>query len=228
MKRPLAIVVSLSLFSFVLANEPAPPKTQQLQPTKLISAEKFADQSAFGVKGKPGANGWRAGIGEWTIVDGAAYEKSERPSEKRPNGHEAVCEVVTDLGDLVLTGEFKLGDSPQVGFVCRDTNQPNHHLGRVVITPKAIWIQKMSGIAKETRREELTRVAAEIDPKAWHTVTVEVSGDRWIARIDDITLEAQHERFADRKGRVGMVARGDGAQFRNLALWDAKQPEAAK
>lgn len=223
MKRLLALLVLVSCFNFVHAEEPAPPQTRLVRTTKLISAEKFDQPSAFGVKGKPGANLWRAGIGEWTIVDGAAYEKSERPTAKRPNGHEAVSEVVTDLGDLVLTGEFRLGESPQVGFVCRDTNQPNHHLGRVVITPTAIWIQKMSGIAKETRREELIRVKADIDPNAWHTITLEVCGDQWIAKVDDITLEAQHERFADRKGRVGMVARKDGAQFRNLAIWAAEK-----
>lgn len=222
MQRSLALCAILFQTSSLLAADPAPPATQLCQPTDLVTAEKFDQPTAFGVKGKPGAAGWRGGIGEWTIVDGAAYEKQERPSAKRPNGHEAVCEYVTDLGDLAMSGEFRLGDSPQVGFVCRDTNNPNHHLGRVVITPTAIWIQKMSGIAKETRKEELTRIKVDIDPAAWHTITVEVCGDRWIARVDDHTLEAQHERFQDRKGRVGMVARGDGAQFRNLAVWKAK------
>ncbi|MEO6784494.1 MAG: hypothetical protein ABI318_00065 [Chthoniobacteraceae bacterium] len=99
---------------------------------------------------------------------------------------------------------------------------PNLHLGRVVITPTAIWIQKMSGIAKETRREELKKIEVKINPETWHRITVEISGDRWLARIDEHTLEAEHERFKDRKGRVGMVARGEGAQFRNLALWSAK------
>ncbi|WP_158264954.1 family 16 glycoside hydrolase [Blastopirellula marina] len=229
MKLTFALLVAVCLASPSLAAEPTPPQTQLCQPTKLISHEQFDQASAFAGKG-PGVNGWRAGIGEWTIVDGAAVEKSERPSEKRPNGHEAVCEHVTDLGDLVLSAEFRLGTSPQVGFVCRDTNQPNHHLGRVVITPTAIWIQKMSGIAKETRREELIRIAAKVDPEAWHTVTVEVCGDRWNAQIDDVTIEAEHERFADRKGRVGFVARGDGAQFRNVKLYEARpipNPSAA-
>jgi hypothetical protein len=192
----------------------------------LITAEKFDRPDSFGKKGHPGAGGWLAGIGTWSIRDGAAYEIEEPPSEKRPNGHEAVCEYPTDLGDLVLTGEFKLGPSPQVGFVCRDTNTPNLHLGRVVITPSAIWIQKMSGIAKETRKEELKRIAVNLDANTWHHITVEVCGDRWLASIDEgtsnaHTLEASHERFKDRKGRVGFVARGEGAQFRNLALWSA-------
>jgi len=208
--------------SQALAQTPLPPATQTCQPDMLISAEKFDKPEAFAKEKQSGTEGWRAGIGTWSIKDGAAYALQEGPSEKRPNGHEAVCEHIVDLGDYVLTGEFKLGASPQVGFVCRDTNKPNHHLGRVVITPAAIWIQKMSGISKETRREELKKIEVKLDPEAWHRITMEVCGDRFYAKIDDHVLEATHERFKDRKGRVGMVARAEGAQFRNLSLWSAK------
>lgn len=215
----LAMVLPAGL---VFAETPAPPATEVCVPDTLVSAEAFDRPESFAPKGQAVTTGWRGGIGEWRIVEGAAYAIQEGPSEKRPNGHEAVCEHVTDLGDLVLTGEFKLGASPQIGFVCRDTHNPNHHLGRVVITPDEIWIQKMSGIAKETRREELVKIEVKTDPLTWHRVTVEVCGDLWRARIDDHVLEARHERFGDRKGRVGMVARGEGARFRNLALWSAK------
>jgi hypothetical protein len=219
MKRTFLFLSSFLCLAFADAAEPTPPQTVICMPDALIAAEAFDRPESFAAKGT--TTGWRGGIGEWKIVEGAAYAIQEGPSEKRPNGHEAVCEHVTDLGDLVLTGEFKLGASPQIGFVCRDTQNPNHHLGRVVITPDAIWIQKMSGIAKETRREELVKLEVKTDPTVWHKITIEVSGDHWRARIDDQVIEARHERFKDRKGRVGMVARGEGAQFRNLALWSA-------
>lgn len=206
----------------VLGGDPVVPKTQVTEVGELVASEAFDRPESFASKGKPGGDGWRPGIGQWSIVNEAAYAIQEGPSDKRPNGHEAVCEHVTDLGDLVLDGEFKMGSSPQVGFVCRDTNNPNHHLGRVVITPTAIWIQKMSGIAKETRKEELTRIELKTDPDSWHHITIEISGERWLATIDGRTLEATHERFKDRKGRVGFVARGEGAQFRNLAIWKPK------
>ncbi|MCA9057994.1 MAG: DUF1080 domain-containing protein [Planctomycetaceae bacterium] len=221
MIRVALIACLLAMVADVSAEDPMRPQTTLCQVGRLLTADRFDQADTFGPKGKPGVNGWRAGIGEWSVVDGAARAKQEGPSEKRPNGHEAVCEYVTDTSDLVLAGEFRLGESPQAGFVCRDTNNPNHHLGRVVITPTAIWIQKMSGIAKETRREELTRLNVDLDVNAWHRVVVEVIGDRWLARIDEHVLEAQHERFKDRKGRIGMVARGEGAQFRNLAVWEA-------
>ncbi|MEW4455441.1 family 16 glycoside hydrolase [Bremerella sp. JC817] len=223
MKRVVLFLCLISFAAVAYADKPAPPETQLVKPGERITFDKLDQEEAFGRKGKPGANGWRAGIGEWSVVDGAGYAKEEGPSEKRPRGHEAVCEHIVDLGDLVLTGEFKLGPAPQVGFVCRDTHQPNHHLGRVLITPSAIWIQKMSGIAKETRKEELKRIKVDIDPNTWHKVTVEVKGDRWLVRVDDHVLEGSHERFLDRKGRVGFVARGEGAQFRNVAIWKAAE-----
>lgn len=225
MKTIPLFIACLFVQQTACAETPSPPATQICQTTQLIAAEKFDRPESFAKERQPGTEGWRAGIGTWSIVDGAAYAKQEGPSTNRPNGHEAVCEHLVDLGDYVLTGEFKLGASPQIGFVCRDTNKPNLHQGRVVITPTAIWIQKMSGIAKETRREELTKIEVKLDPTAWHRFTVEVCGDRWFARIDDHTLEAKHERFKDRKGRIGMVARGEGAQFRNLSLWSA-QPKS--
>lgn len=220
MKTILIALVFAS--SLALAADPTPPVTQTCLPDKLIAAEAFDKPESFAKEKTPGTDGWRGGIGTWSIKDGAAYAVQEGPSEKRPNGHEAVCEHIVDLGDYVLTGEFKLGPSPQIGFVCRDTNKPNHHQGRVVITPTAIWIQKMSGIAKETRREELKKIEVQLDPEAWHRITIEICGDRFLAKIDDHVLEATHERFKERKGRVGFVARADGAQFRNIALWSAK------
>lgn len=204
------------------AQTPAVPATQMCAVDKLISAEAFDKPESFAKERQPGTEGWRQGIGTWSIKDSAAYAVQEGPSDKRPNGHEAVCEHIVDLGDYVLTAEFKLGPSPQVGFVCRDTNKPNLHQGRVMITPTSIWIQKMSGIAKETRREELKKIEVKLDPNTWHRITIEICGERFMAKIDAHVLEASHERFKERKGRVGFVARAEGAQFRNVALWSAK------
>lgn len=220
MKSALTALLLATAFTF--AADPAPPATQLCVVDKLISAEAFDKPESFTKQKQPGTDGWRGGIGTWNIKDGAAYAVQEGPSEKRPNGHEAVCEHIVDLVDYVLTGEFKFGPSPQIGFVCRDTNKPNLHQGRVMITPTAIWIQKMSGISKETRREELKKIEVKLDRDTWHRITIEICGDHFFAKIDDHVLEASHERFKERKGRVGFVAKAEGAQFRNIALWSAK------
>lgn len=198
--------------------EPKPPETKITVPGQLVTAEAFDRAESLAPKGTAG---WRGGIGEWRVEGGAVHAKDEKPSAARPNGHEAVCEYVTELSDLIMTAEFKLGTSPHVGFVCRDTNNPNHHLGRIMVTPTAVWLQKMSGIAKQTSKEILQKIDTPFDPEQWYHVTIEISGDTWRATVGDHELTAKHERFKDAKGRIGMVAKGEGAQFRNVAVWKA-------
>lgn len=166
---------------------------------------------------------WRGGIREWTIVDGSLYAKDEKPSEKRPNGHEAVCEIVTEAKDIIYVADFKLGAAPHVGFVCRDTNPGNHHLGRIMVTPDSGWLQSMSGIAKQTKKQVLQKIDAKFDPNKWYQITFEVCGESWLARVGDHTLKAIDPRFRETKGRIGMVAKGEGAQFKNVAIWHAEK-----
>ena len=228
MKFRVSLASCLGLMTFLsvaLASDPQapkPPATTISTPVKLLTAEAFNRPEALAQRGQPG---WRGGIGNWTIEDGVLYSRDEKPTARRPNGHEGVCEYVTEFGDAIITAEFKLGTSPQVGFVCRDTNQPNNHLGRVLITPKHVELRKMSGIAKLTRKEILQTIETQFDPEKWYTIVIEISGDRWLARVGDHVLDARHERFADLKGRVGMVAKGEGALFRNVAVWQAKPKE---
>jgi len=197
----------------------SPPETKLVTPTTLITAAKFDQASSLAQKGKPG---WRGGIGEWEVKDGVLHAKDEKPSAARPNGHEAVCEYVTEATDLVFTAQFKLGTAPHVGFVCRDTNNPNHHLGRIMVTPDKVWLQQMSGIAKQTKKEILQTIETKFDPKQWYSITIEVRGDEWLAKVGPHTLTARHERFKAPKGRIGLVAKGEGAQFKDVAIWHAK------
>lgn len=196
-----------------------PPETQFTVPGQLITAEAFDRAESLAPKGTAG---WRGGIGEWQVEGGVLHAKDEKPSPARPNGHEAVCEYVTELGDLIMTAEFKLGTSPQVGFVCRDTNNPNHHLGRIVVTPNSILLQKMSGISKQTKKEILQTIDTKFDPEKWYAIVIEISGDQWSAHVGSHTLQSRNDRFKDPKGRIGMVAKGEGAQFKNVAVWKAQ------
>ena len=220
--------LTLSLLFFVFAHptfadKPTPPATKLVKPGKLIATEKFDREDSVGTQKKRGTTGWATVLGDWKIVDGAAYGISEPPSKKRPKGHAAGCDQIVDLDDFVISGEFKLGDAHQVGVITRDSNQPPLHLGRVLITKKSIWIQKMTGISKETRSEVLTKIDVPVDTNTWHKFVIEVQGSQFLAHIDNHILEARHPRFADRKGRIGFIAGGEGAQFRNVSLWEAKK-----
>ena len=216
-------ILFLLFFSFMrpaFTENPTPPITKLVTPGKLIATENFDQKDSVGTQKKRGKTGWATVLGDWKIVDGAAYGIMEPPSAKRPKGHAAGCDQLVDLDNFVMSGEFKLGDAPQVGVIIRDSNQPPLHQGRVLVTPKAIWIQKSTGIAKETRHEVLTKINAPISTNTWHTFVVEVQGNQFFAQIDEHVLETKHRRFADRKGRIGFVASGIGAQFRNVSLWE--------
>lgn len=190
------------------------PVAEITQPTKPIVTTPF-DQPTPPTRKGP-INGWQAGIGEWWVQDGVLHG-----DEVAEDHHAASCTYRLEATDLLITAEFKLGKSGHVAFGCRDTIAPNHHLGRTFITPESIWIQKMSGIAKTTRSEKLTELKVPIDPEAWQTLTIEISNDRYLARIGQHRLEARHQRFKDAKGIVALIVKGQGAQFRNVALWHA-------
>jgi hypothetical protein len=192
LQQPIAVALLTVTFSPLMAQsspEPAAPSTQLTSPVRLVTAETFDRAESLAAKGKPG---WHGGIGEWQVMDGALHAKDEKPSASRPNGHEAVCEYVTEVRDLIFTAEFKLGAAPHVGFVCRDTKQPNHHLGRIMVTEDAVWLQKMSGIAKQTEKEVLQKINTHFDPNQWYQVTIEVIGNTWHAVVGEHELSASN------------------------------------
>jgi hypothetical protein len=197
-----------------------PPTTELCTATKLIVSTPF-DQPSPPVR-KGGINGWQAGIGEWSVKEGA-LRGDEIPEDRHPSS----CTYRIEATDLVITAQFRLGTAEHVAFGCRDTIAPNHHLGRTYISRNAIWIHRMSGIAKTTRAEKLAELKVPIDAEAWHDLTIEICGDHYVAHVDGHRIEGRHERFKDAKGIVALITRGQGAQFKNVALWHGRpKPEA--
>ena len=128
---------------------------------------------------------------------------------------------------MIISAQFRLGTATQIAFGCRDTVPPNLHLGRTFISKDAIWITRMSGIAKTTKSEKLAELKTSIDPEAWHTITIEIIGDHYRATVDGHVVEAHHERYKDAKGIVALINKGQGAQFKNVSIWHA-QPQVTK
>ena len=76
--------LTLSFLFFVFAhptfaNDPIPPATKLVKPGKLIATEKFDREDSVGTQTKRGTAGWATVLGDWKIVDGAAYGISEPP-----------------------------------------------------------------------------------------------------------------------------------------------------
>ena len=209
-------VIALFLFALAIANSHAKPGYSSAglatEPIVLSTFNKSAERIQKGEIG-----GWQAGIGEWRIENGALIG-----DELEANHHASSCTYRFEATHMVIKAQVQLGNATQIAIGCRDTVPPNLHLGRLYITPDSIWIQKMSGISKSTRKEILTTQKVAIDPKRWYEVSIEIIGDRYVARGGDHTIEARHERFADAKGIVALINRGQGARFKNVELWHAK------
>jgi len=198
-----------------------PPETKISGPLELIVATPFDEDAPATRKGN--ISGWQASIGEWTVKDGVLHG-DELPEDKHPSSFT----YRIDATDLVITARFRLGGADHVAFGCRDTIAPHHHLARTFISPEAIWIQHMSGISKTTRAVKVEEMKTPIDPEAWHDLTIEISGDQYRAKIDGHVIEARHERFADEKGLVALIVKGQGAQFNDVTIWKAGKGKVAR
>ena len=217
MKSALLLFLALAAHA---VHAQTPPRTEISGPLELIVATAFDEDTPATRKGI--INGWQASIGEWTVKDGALHG-DEVPEDK----HASSCTYKIDATDLVITAQFRLGEATHLAFGCRDTIAPHHHLARTFISKDAIWIQHMSGIAKTTKAVKAEELKTPIDPEAWHDLTIEISGDHYRATIDGHVIEARHERFADAKGIVALIVKGQGAQFKNLKLWKAAKEKVA-
>ena len=217
MKSALLLFLALAAHA---VHAQTPPRTEISGPLELIVATAFDEDTPATRKGI--INGWQASIGEWTVKDGALHG-----DEVPEDNHASSCTYKIDAADLVITAQFRLGEATHLAFGCRDTIAPHHHLARTFISKDAIWIQHMSGIAKTTKAVKAEELKTPIDPEAWHDLTIEISGDHYRATIDGHVIEARHERFADAKGIVALIVKGQGAQFKNLKLWKAAKEKVA-
>ncbi len=198
--------------------DPPKPETQLCQPSTLIVSTDFDNDYPATRKGK--IEGWNAAIGVWQVRDQVLHG-DELPEDK----HHSSCTWRAEATDLVLTAEFKLGAAQQIAFGCRDAIAPHHHLARVYITPDALWVTRMSGIAKTTKQEKLTELKVPVERDKWHKITIEICADQYRASIGNHILTATHERFADTKGIFALITKGQGAQFRNVSIWHGTPKE---
>jgi hypothetical protein len=192
----------------------SPPTTTLVTPTSLIVATAF-DQETPLMRKKPILD-WSASIGQWQVKDGVLHG-DEVAEDKHPSS----CSYKLEATDLVITAKFRLGTAEHIAFGCRDSTSPYHHLARTYVSPKSIWIVRQSGLGKTTKSEKLSEIKAAIDPDAWHAITIEFCGDHYRARIGEKVIEGHHERYKDPKGLVVLITKGQGAQFKDVAIWHA-------
>ena len=166
MKNTLLSIVALALSLQSLSAEP--PTTTICEPTTVIVSTTFDQATPPTRKGT--INGWQAGIGEWSVKDGALHG-----DELEENHHPSSCTYRFEATDMIITAQFRLGTAKEIAFACRDTVPPNNHLGRTFISKDAIWVTRMSGISKTTKSEKLAELKTTIGDLPDNAVIVYVS-----------------------------------------------------
>jgi hypothetical protein len=222
--KPIHTLIALFAFCFVIASAlPAqtPPATKIVTPTKLIVSTAF-DQATPLIRKKP-IHGWSAAIGQWQVKDGVLHG-----DELKEDNHPSSCTWKLDATNLVISAQFRLGTADHIAFGCRDSVPPHHHLARTYVSKDAIWVVRQSGISKTSKSEKLAELKTPVDPNAWHDITIEISGGHYRATVDRHVVEARHERYKDAKGLVALITKGQGAQFKNVAIWHAQPSTPAK
>jgi hypothetical protein len=193
----------------------SPPATTISEAGALIVSTAF-DQDTPLIRKKP-ILGWKAGIGHWQVKDGALHG-----DEVEEDHHHSSCTWQLEAKDLIFTAQFRLGTAKEIAFGCRDNVPPHHHLARTYVNEKKIYVVHQSGIGKTTKSAKLAEKAVTLNPAAWHSIVIEIVGDHYRATVDGQLVEAHHARYLDAKGLAVLITKGQGAQFKNVAVWHAK------
>jgi Domain of Unknown Function (DUF1080) len=210
--------ITLFAISFAAAGAllaQTPPAAKITIPGKLIVSTAF-DQDTPPVR-KKSIHGWSAAIGQWQVKDGVLHG-----DELKEDNNPSSCTWKLGATNMIISAQFRIGTAAHVAFGCRDSIPPNHHLARTYVSKDAIWIVRQSGIAKTSKSEKLAELKTPVDPDTWHNLTIEISGDHYRATVDSHVVEARHERYKDAKGLVALITKGQGAQFKNVAIWHAQ------
>lgn len=203
----LAAVVVVLSSSFVQA-EPnqAEPETVMCQPGKLLLSDDF-DQ--------PLAKTWRVPKGRWEIVEGA-LQGTEIPADM----HGAVIRANLKLHNAVIQYSFKLDGAKTTTF---SLNDAKGHNSRVLVRPGGFIARKDDhDKAGPDQAAVLQAVQTPISTGQWHTLTIEINGPEFLARLDGKQIAyGTDDSIAVEKTNVGLTVSGESVSFKNLRIWDA-------
>jgi len=206
-KIPALLIVSCLAASLLQAED---ARHILNQPGKVISQPSLKE--ALGPE-------WSVAKGEWKPADGV-LTAAEIPDEH----HAAVLHLATGPTPLIFECEFRFNGSKIFYIGCDGTK----HVGRLVVMPKSAKLCEDSTEVKgKTPSDTLAESAVDLKPDDWQHLLVEYAGDRIIAHLNGLELQAQHPYLATPKTRWWFAVGGAGAQIRNVRISEG-QPLADK
>ncbi len=203
------------------ARSPPPPSGTLGTPTTLIVQTAFDHPESLvpknQVKNDKTTPGWIGNHGQWTVQDGVMHG-----DQAKTETHHASCVYNTEFNDVLITAQIKLGGAEEISLELRQAGAPWPHIARVYILPAALKIERTTDVSKAKKSEVLTQTAVQLSPETWHDLTLEVCGDHLRLQLGQQVIDAHDDRFQATKGIFAFITRGQGAQFKNVALWHTR------
>lgn len=187
----------------------------------------------------------REDLGEWKVViPGFEVRNGILVSTQDREDHGAVGRVYLPMKDVILSFRFRMAGSPSFNVVFDDKNHKGSHAGhicRVAVTPRQIRLgDDKEGIMRNDifamRRDPATKdaadklldgrgktVKAEVAGNAWHTMAIEIAGDRMRVSLDGKALGVlQSPGIAHpTKESVHFTVNGREMHFDEVRIWEA-------
>ncbi|MEM7146648.1 MAG: family 16 glycoside hydrolase [Verrucomicrobiota bacterium] len=165
--------------------------------------------------------GWKAGNGQWEIVDGAL-----KGMELEADDHAATYKRNLTFQNAIIQYQIKLDGARVTTFSVNDSVD---HVCRVLFNEKGLSTQKDDhDHGGPDTAVKFTTHEMEFEPGEWHTVLIEIHDDTLLAQVDDednVSL-GSHELIAEvEKASIGFTIGGESVSFKNLKIWDAQPNE---
>ncbi len=209
MFRTTAVSLLATLLTFpAYAEKNASLNTKLASVTSPVVTENFDHELALPLAGVKG---------EWKVVDGCLVGK-----ELAADNHAAVLNFQKSNHNSVVRFSFKVdGETKGLNF---SMNHAKGHLFRVVVTPTTMSLNlDKDKHDPQSKAVVLATAKGKFESGQWHTLQVEMVGDRVVAQTDNgLLVEGQHPSLDIEKPNYRFVTTGDSLSLDDLQIWEVK------
>ena len=157
---------------------------------------------------------WTMPKGDWQIKDGCIVGK-----EKTEDKHAAVLALGLPGRNSIFKFSFKLNAAKSLSL---SFNHAKGHLFRVNVTPELITVNKDKDKKDETSKAEvLGKATVKVAAEEWHTLLVEIKGDKVAVQTDNgAKIETSNPALDVDKTGYRFVLKGEAVQIDDIAAWE--------
>jgi hypothetical protein len=204
-----ATILGFVLFSPLARAE----KNADLKPT-LVPATSAVVQENFDAASLPAS--WRVNKGTWQVSDGAVVGQ-EKPADM----HAAVLTLARPFQSAAVRFSFRRDGA--TGFNL-SFNHPKGHLFRIGVSDDGLTLTKdRDKNDPASRPQVLGKAAGKFPPGAWHTLLVEIDGEKVALQADNgEKLFAKTPAFNVEKTGYRFVTRGSSLLIDDVTIWEKK------